>query len=358
MQVAIDTNGLYTTQAGVARYIRGLLKGLALMRDAEFDFFELGWPVENFGYAQPQRALKTAYRELFWARQIAPRILRSQRADLLHSTVSCLIPAAEELRQVLTIHDLAFLRFPNRFRRWQRHSWGQMLKRIPAVDRIICISRFTADEVMRLLDLPASRLAVVYNGCDFHPDEPAPVESQPGCAVPPEFFLFVGSLEPGKNLALLKDVYALAESRGITLPPLLVVGARWEGVASEGKPPHAWQYLGRQPDAVLVYLYRRATALVFPSKYEGFGLPICEAMALGCPVLCSPVASLPEVAGRAALFCDMKPEAYLEGLQDLTRRPELRSSLIEHGRRQAGAFSWRKCARETKAAYESVLTGG
>ena len=355
MRVAIDTNGLYTTQAGVARYIRGLLKGLEELRAPGLEHFELGWPVENFGYAQPQRALKTAYRELFWTQFVAPQILR-RRADLLHSTVNCLIPPPKGLRHVLSIMDLAFLRQPERFRRWQRWSWERLLARVPAVDRIITISRFTADEVMKLLGVPASKIEVVYLASDFHADTAATIEQKPDEQIPAEFFLFVGSLEPGKNLALLREVYELAAAQAVVLPPLVIVGARWEGVGREGTPPQNWQYLGRQPDRVLVYLYRRALALLFPSKYEGFGLPLCEAMTLQCPVICSPVASLPEVGGNAALFAEMNPEGYLKAMWEVMRNDQLRSSFIERGLIQARNFSWQKCAAETIQVYRSTCS--
>jgi alpha-1,3-rhamnosyl/mannosyltransferase len=220
---------------------------------------------------------------------------------------------------------------------------------------VICISRFTAEEAMALLNLPASTFIVVHNGCEFHPSEPAPPEAKPVFNVPNEYFLFVGSLEPGKNLALLKEVYALAESGNQALPPLLIVGARWEGVGHEGPPSKGWHYLGRLPDEVLVYLYRRATGLVFPSKYEGFGLPVVEAMALGCPVICSPVASLPEVGGAAALFADMTPEAYLKAMRQVSREAGLRDDLMQRGLAQAARFSWDKCAREVLEVYRETL---
>ncbi|HEY1718792.1 MAG TPA: glycosyltransferase family 1 protein, partial [Verrucomicrobiae bacterium] len=231
------------------------------------------------------------------------------------------------------------------------------LQNLHRADQIICISRFTADEAMALLNLPAAKLTVIHNGCDFHPDEPPPPEVKPGFNVPADFFLFVGSLEPGKNLMLLKEVYALAEAEKRALPPLLIVGARWEGVGNEGAPPKDWHYLGRQPDDILVYLYRRALSLVFPSKYEGFGLPAVEAMALGCPVICSPVASLPEVGGDAAMFTDMTPAAYLKAMERLNREASLRADLIEKGRAQAAKFSWNKCAGEVLEIYRSVWAG-
>lgn len=355
MNVFIDTNGLYTTQAGIARVIRGLLKGLKAVQPADMQISELAWPVENFEYRQPQRAFKTLYRELVWSKWVAPLELSRRRADLLHSTGSALVRPASGRANVVTLHDLAVLRFPQRFRTWHRTSEMRRFRRLPKMDRIICVSRFTASEAMSLLGLPASKLEVVHNGCDFLRENDIPAEQAPEILVPSEYFLFVGSLEPGKNLALLRQTYELARQAGRPLPPLMIVGARWAGVAGEGKPPDDWHYLGRQPDSVLVYLYRRALALVFPSKYEGFGLPVVEAMALGCPVICSPVASMPEVGGEAALYAEQTPQAYLEAMSCVAREEDLRRGMVEKGRKHAGQFTWTGCAAQTAEVYRTVL---
>ena len=353
--IGVDTNGLYTTQAGVARYIRGLLNGLKRVAAGDVELRPVAWEVENFLYRQPERALKTFYRELIWATFNAPLRLRKYDVAVLHSTAGPLIRRLRGVKEVITLHDLAILRHPERFRPWQRASGRRRLRKVRRADQVICISRFTAEEAMTLLNLPASRLIVVHNGCDFHPSEPVTPEAKPDFTVPNEYFLFVGSLEPGKNLALLREVYALAESRKLLLPPLLIVGARWEGVAHEGPPPKGWQYLGRLPDEVLVYLYRHATGFVFPTKYEGFGFPVAESMALGCPVICSPVASLPEVGGAAALFADMTPDAYLKAMRQVSCESGLRNELIERGLAQAAKFSWNKCASEVLEVYRATL---
>jgi alpha-1,3-rhamnosyl/mannosyltransferase len=258
------------------------------------------------------------------------------------------------MKRVVTLHDLAILRNPTRFRRWQRWAENRRLRRLHDVDQVICISRFTADEAIALLGLAPQRLQVIYNGGDFRPQEGPVPEEQPSFPVPSDFFLFVGSLEPGKNLNLLKDAYRLAEKEKKSLPPLLIVGARWAGVGTEGAPPQGWQYLGRQPDGVLVHLYRRAIALLFPSKYEGFGLPVVEAMALGCPVICSPVASLPEVGGKAALWSELTPECYLKQMCEILRNESLRTFLVAAGHEQAAQFTWNRCAQATVEVYRHV----
>jgi glycosyltransferase involved in cell wall biosynthesis len=356
--IGIDTNGLYTTQAGVARYIRGLLSGLKRVAPLDLELLPVAWEVENFLYRQPQRALKTIYRELIWAAFNAPSHLRKHDVAVLHSTAGSLIRRSRGIKEVVTLHDLAVLRHPERFRAWQRASGRRRLSKLRRADQVICISRFTAEEAMSLLNLPSAKLIVIHNGCEFHPSEPVPPEARPEVTLPNEYLLFVGSLEPGKNLALLKEVYVLAESRKLFLPPLLIVGARWEGVGDEGRPPKGWHYLGRLPDEVLVHLYRGAVGLVFPSKYEGFGLPVLEAMALGCPVICSPVASMPEVGGAAALFADLTPEAYLKAMRQVSCETGLRNELIERGLAQAAKFSWTKCASEVLQVYRATLRSG
>ncbi|MCC6233436.1 MAG: glycosyltransferase family 4 protein [Verrucomicrobiales bacterium] len=353
MRAAVDTNALYTTRAGVARYVRGLLSGLrTVAAGTSWELDEFAWPVENFGFQQPWRALRTFYRELFWAPCLAPRLLRRNRFDLLHATGVPLFTPPPSVAHVVTVHDIGFLRFPERFRGWHRRMAIEGLRRTRSAQRVICISEFTARELIELAGFPPEQLRVVHNGCTFATTTPP--ASRPRLALPDTFFLFVGSLEPGKNLSLLRSTYELAQSRRIELPPLVIVGARFEGLAAEGTPPPHWHYLGHLPDPALVWLYQHALALAFPSKYEGFGLPIAEAMSLGCPVLCSPVSSLPEVAGDAALLAPQEPEAYLDALQRLATQPELRLDLSRRGRAQGALFTWERCARETLAVYEEA----
>lgn len=354
MRVAIDCSGLYVTQAGIARHIRGLLRGLATVSPADLEWGELAWRVTNFEYRQPARAFKTVYREWIWAQWLAPRQLRSSGATLLHSTGSFIIRAPRGIKNVVTLHDLAGLRHPDRFRRWHRHSERARLQRLREVDRVICVSRFTADEAMNLLGLSSKKLTVVYNGVDFTQEDPEHAPAEP---LPQDYFLFVGSLEPGKNLSLLKAAYSLARERDKVLPGLVIVGARWAGVAGEGTPPAEWHYLGRQSDAVLIYLYRRAIALVFPSRYEGFGLPVVEAMGQGCPVICSRVASLPEVGGDAAVYADPTPADYLDAMLRLANDQQMCQELSARGRQQADRFSWSRCAEETVAVYRDAIMG-
>ena len=352
MNAVIDTNPIHVTQAGVARYVRGLLHGLEQARPAGCQWTPLAWSVDNFAYAQPQRALKTAFRELVWANFQAPRFIRRAGAGLFHATSAFPIRVPTGTKRVVTLYDLALLRHPERFRRWQLFSGRRLLRRLSEADRVITISQFTADEAMALLGLPARKLSPVLLGWDAAEAKESADAIPAG--LPGEFYLFVGSLEPGKNLALLREVWSLAGQSGRPLPPLLIVGARWAGVPGEGAPPPDWHYLGHLPDAQLATLYRRALALVFPSKYEGFGLPLLEAMGRGCPVLCSRVASLPEVGGDAAWWCELNAASYLAALCECAINGPARERCVQAGPARAAQFSWRKCAEETASVYRAI----
>jgi len=354
MRVALDLNVLYMTEAGTARYLHGIQAGFKQNQTPNLEFEEIAWKVSNYKNGQPWRSLQTLYRELIWNRFVAGGMLSRSRPDLLHTQSYPLLIPPSGMKMVVTLHDLAILRYPHRFRGWHRFSAARDLQKLYLADKVICISEFTAREARELLGLDERKIEVVYNGCDFHDTGPE-VGIKTDFVVPSEFLLFVGSLEPGKNLGLLREVYELAARSGNPLPHLLIVGARWSGVAREGHPPENWVYLGRQPDSVVVHLYRRARALAFPSIYEGFGLPVAEAMVLGCPVVCSPVASLPEVAGDAALYCPHEPASYLEALLKILPDTNLRSDMIAKGRERGSKFTWKQCAQGVESVYQSVL---
>ncbi|MFI5357365.1 MAG: glycosyltransferase family 4 protein [Opitutales bacterium] len=334
----------------MARYVRGLLAGLVETAPPDCDCDTMAWQVVNFGGSRPVRILKTVWREMVWAGLIAPGRLRRTHTDLWHSTALPLI-GRPPCRHVVTLHDLALVRHPERFRRSQVLHGRQRLRWVRHADHVIAVSQFTADEAMELLDIPARRITVVPNGLTIAPDEAVPAD------LPGEFFLFVDSMERAKNLPLLREIWLRAQGTERALPPLLIVGTRGMGHPEYDPPPADWRFLGHQTDEVLLALYRRAHALLFPSSYEGFGLPVLEAMAAGCPVICSRGSSLPEVAGEAAHFADLTAGGFGAAIHLLDSDPALRDQLRAAGRQQAGRFSWSKCATETAAVWRQVVGG-
>jgi glycosyltransferase involved in cell wall biosynthesis len=216
---------------------------------------------------------------------------------------------------------------------------------------------------MAFFDVPEQKILVTYQSSSL---ADAPRQPERELAVldcyglrPQGYLLFVGNIEPKKNLRTLLQAYK-------SMPfdqPLVVVGRKawlWEeqlrplqGLADMSQRIRFLDYV---PEADMRALYGQATCLVFPSLYEGFGLPPLEAMALGCPVVCSKVASLPEVCGEAALYVDpLEPESMIQEIERLRKDPELRESLVKAGYRQAEKFSKENYARRLANAYRSVL---
>jgi glycosyltransferase involved in cell wall biosynthesis len=235
---------------------------------------------------------------------------------------------------VVTVHDLAVLRHPETFNQWTRRYSRLAVPRVArAARRVIAVSEFTRGEIVELLGVPAERIDVIPNavGPPFVPDGPAPDG---------DYVLAVGTLEPRKNLAAAQEA-----ARRIGMP-LKVVGARgWGGVEVDG-------WLGRVSDDELAALYRGARCLVYPSLYEGFGIPVLEAMACGTPVVTGGGGATEEVAGGAAVLVDPRdPVAIAIGIEEAAaRRDELRTKGVE----RAAQFAWERVAAQTRAVYEAA----
>lgn len=317
MKVAVDVTPLRLTRAGTARYLSNLLDRIG--------------PVEELSFGGPGRASVLA-RELAWY----PHVLsRYAGADVLHCpTYSG--PTRPRVPTVVTVHDLAVLRFPETFPRWTRTYAPRAVPRtVRAAACVIAVSEFTAREVEELLRVPRERIRVVPNAVE-------PVFAPGGPRAEGEYVLAVGTLEPRKNLP------RLAEAARRVGRELRVVGETgWGDVRLEGA-----RVLGRVDDAELARLYRGAACLAYPSLYEGFGIPVLEAMACGTPVVTSRGGGTEEVAGGAAVLVDpLDVEAIAAGIEEAVgRRAELRALGLERAR----AFSWDDSARRTVAVYREV----
>ena len=238
-----------------------------------------------------------------------------------------------------TFHDLAVLRMPRCFNRWSRVYGRHVLRHVArACTAIIAVSEFTRREVIELLGVREERIHVVPNGVG------APFTRE-GRAASGEYVLAVSTLEPRKNLNRLVRAFELA---GLSGCELRVVGARgWGGVEVTG-PRTSW--LGAVTDEELADLYRGALCVAYVSLYEGFGLPVLEAMACGAPVVASTASALRELGGDAVVAVDPHdPEAIAHGLEEaISRSQQLRGRGLE----RAGQFSWRRTAAETAAVYQ------
>jgi glycosyltransferase involved in cell wall biosynthesis len=315
MKVALDVSPLRLTQAGTARYIESLV--------ARID------GVEQIAFGGSGRG-GVLGRELWWY----PFRLTKVDADVLHCT-TYYGPVAPRTPTVVTVHDLAVWRHPEAFGRWTRAYVPRVVPRVVrAARRVIAVSEFTASELERVLRVPRDRIRVVPNGVDdvFAPDGPR---------ADGDYVLALGTLEPRKNLARTVDA---AGRLGIELR---VAGAPgWGGVEVRGA--HV-TWLGRVDDAQLATLLRGARCLVYPSLYEGFGIPVLEAMACGTPVVTSRGGATEEVAGGAAVLVD--PLDVRDIAAGIERADRERDVLRDAGIARAQAFTWDETAARTRAVY-------
>ncbi len=302
---------------------------------------------------------------ILWEQLALPVVLRRAGIDLLHA-MSFAGPLATTCPFVVTIYDLSFLHYPEAFRPWNR--W--YLSRFTALSarrarRVIAISESTKRDVVSLLGVPADRVDVIYCGTDdiFHP-LPADEVAQFRCerALPDRFILFLGTLEPRKNVRTLVQAYGQWRKAEPDIPKLVVAGGKgWYydqifaevealGLAGEVIFP------GYVRQEELPLWYNAADLFVYPSRFEGFGLPVLEAMACGTPVVTTNVSSLPEVAGDAALLTPPDDETQLiEAMRRVLSDRALRQEMMAKGQAHAATFTWERTARQTVETYERAL---
>jgi glycosyltransferase involved in cell wall biosynthesis len=324
----MDVAPLQQTQAGTARWVNGLLSVLEQRADPEI--VRMSW-----GGTGRWTALA---RDVVWYPALLPRAARKAQLDLLHTTIFR-GPLRSQVPVVVTVHDLAVLRHPEAFPAWTRLHGSITLKpTLRAARRIIAVSEFSRREIADLIAIPLDRIDVVPNGVD-------PIFTTEGARAEGEYVLAVGTLEPRKNLA---RVIEAAERMGVELR---VVGASgWGSVAASGA---GVRWLGRLPDAELAALYRGARCLVYPSLYEGFGIPVAEAMACGTPVVTSRDSAMADVVGAAAVLVDpLDVSAIADGIAEADTR---REELVRLGHERAHLYTWERAAAAAVAAYERAL---
>ena len=320
MKVGVDVSPLVQTRAGTARHVNGLLGALA----------ERAVDVRPFSFGGASRAATVA-RDTWWYYAGLPRATRG--LDVLHCT-TFRGPLRASVPFTVTLHDLGLVRHPELFPRWHRLSGRAGIGRVArAADRVLAVSEFTKREAVELLRVPEERVTVIGNAVDavFVPDGPA---------AEGDYVLAVGTLEPRKNL---RRVAEAARRVGVELR---VVGARgWGGVGIPG-------WLGEVSDDELAALYRGARVIAFPSLYEGFGIPVLEAMASGTPVVTSAGGATEEVAGGAAVLVDPLDVASIAaGIEQASaRHDELRGL----GLARAQTYSWNAVADAVEAVWREL----
>jgi glycosyltransferase involved in cell wall biosynthesis len=328
VRVGFDVAPLLQTRAGTARWVSGLRRGLEQRDDVEV--LPLTWGGSG--------RLTAVARDALWYPGLLPRAAVRARADVLHCTIFR-APLRSRVPTILTVHDLAVLRRPEVFPVWTR-LYGKTLLRptIRAVDRVFAVSEFSKRETAELTGVDPDRIDVVPNALEpvFRPD---------GDAAEGEYVLAVGTLEPRKNLRRVVEATARA---GVELR---LVGAPGWGEGAAAGAHVTW--LGRIDDGELAAAYRGARMLVFPSLYEGFGIPALEAMACGTPVVTTAGSAMAEVTDGAAILVDpLDVSAIAAGIEEADRR---RDELVRLGFERARLYTWDRAVEAAVDGYRRAI---
>ncbi len=368
MRIVLDARKLH--DFGIGTYIRNLVAELGAL-DPATDYILLTKPGDaaaaiaagpNF-HAVTETAGPYSMAEQ-WR---IPLAVARARADLLHAP-HYVLPPLVRCRAIVTIHDCIHLRFPeylpNRAAFLYAHSMIRMAAR--KADRVLTVSEASKRDILYYTGVAPDKVTVICNGLDTRfaapPDDAAIDRVRQRFQLDHPFVLYVGNIKPHKNIDRLIAAFAAARADGPDGLKLVVIGDETSNYPSVRQAVHRHRldkhvrFFGFQPAPTLVIFYRLARAFVFPSLYEGFGLPPLEAMANGTPVVTSNVSSLPEVTGEAALLVDpYDVTSIADGIRRAVTDEALRQVLIARGLERAGQFSWTKAAAETLAVYRHVL---
>lgn len=372
MRLGFDMGPLTSRRTGVGNFCFSLLQALlVLQRPPEVRGLAAGLrrpDLRSLEDRTPCRHLPVPARAMYqiWNALGAPSVeALIGPVDLYHAT-NYYLPPVKRAARVLSVYDLAFLINPE----WcSPRIVGPFTRRIRQfareADRILASSEATRRDIVALLEVPEEKVRITYGAAD---ESLGPVAREYAASrvahafgIAQPYLLYVGTIEPRKNLEGLVSAFKrIAPDFNHRLVVAGSVG--WNAqcaLAALDDPDIAPRVtrLGFVPPDALAALYSAADALVFPSHYEGFGLPVVEAMTCGCPVITSNVASLPEAGGNAAVYCDPRdPDTLTHAMQRVLAEPGLRSRMIALGYDQARRFSWRDCAESTFKAYGEVIS--
>jgi glycosyltransferase involved in cell wall biosynthesis len=361
MRIGIDASITKLNQAGSGVYASSLIDALRRVDSSNTYHLFAGRHKRQMGQRKTFRSrIETIYHDIAWTHLVLPYQAWQTGIDVLH-VPSSVMPLFSPCPTVISILDTTALAMPQHFNVWQRH-YSRLLMPLSArrASMIVTISEQSKRDIVERLNVQPGKVAVTYLAASpaFQPvsgQAIAEVKQRYGLK---SFILTVGTLEPRKNLSRLLQAYAWLNCSH----QLVHVG------------PKGWQYdnilaqldrlglrervrlLGYVPLDDLVGLYNAASLFVYPSLYEGFGLPILEAMACGCPVVTSNVSAMPEVAGEAAMLIDpYDVQAIAGAIQRVLGDPALADRMREQGFAQARRFSWERCAQETIGVYRRAL---
>ncbi len=365
MRITFDGSSLRPRRTGVGYYSEHLLRHLAQEASVDELIVISNCPIETTTPLPARvRVVAPPWRvpRMVWMQTIAPQTVKRLEADVAHFT-NGMMPLASPVPTVVTIHDISLTLYP-RFHPPRRVLLNRPLVNVAArrADAVITVSESARREIVRLYQLDPRRVQAIHEAAapSFHPvRDPAELERvRRKYGLDDRIILYVGTIEPRKNLPALIEAFARRRSTGDLSHQLVCVGPYgWlsrgiESSIARSGVAHAIAFTGYVPFADLPALYSLAEMFVFPSVYEGFGLPVVEAMACGVPVITGPTPALAEVAGGAIEQVDhLDAGALGDAMVALARSRERRQHLAAQGIERAQTFSWRRAARETLDIY-------
>ena len=370
MRIAIDARKI--RYFGIGTYVRNLLRQLA-RQDETHDYVvfcrEADWDAID-GLGPRIRPVVETAGNYSVAEQLAlPIDLRREGADLFHAP-HYVLPPLTPCRSVVTIHDCIHLRFPQYLpnRMGYAYARAQMWTATHKAARVMTVSEASKRDILRYFSVPESRIDVIYNAIDDRfwqePTADDVMRVRDRYRLTDPFVLYAGNIKPHKNLERLIEAFQLMRQNDADLSnvQLLIIGDEISKYATLRRAVHRHKlhkhvrFFGFVSDQTLAALYRLAYVFVFPSLYEGFGLPPLEAMASGCPVITSNVSSLPEVVGDAAVMIDpYEPAAIAEAMHRVLTTPALREDLQRRGLARARGFSWERSIKRVREIYAEVM---
>jgi glycosyltransferase involved in cell wall biosynthesis len=367
MRVAIDARKLH--DFGIGTYIRNLLRELArtdgqteyvlLCREPDLGVgAQLGPNFRTVLEPSPNYSLREQIH--------VPWVLRREKPDVFHAP-HYVLPPAVRCRSVVTIHDCIHLMFPQYLRNRAAYAYARaaMWAAARSSDCILTVSEASKRDILHFFNVPAEKIVVVYNAIDEHfsvtPSDDAVARVRERYQLDHTFVLYVGNIKPHKNLVRLIEAFDELRKSGFEDVKLLIIGDEISKLPALRRAVHKHKlhkhvrFLGYLTDDTLAVLYRLAALFVFPSLYEGFGLPPLEAMASGTPVVTSNVSSLPEVTGDAAILVNpYDVDSIVDGMRRVLSDPALAAELGRRGRARAREFSWARSVERTRDVYRRL----